>query len=357
MSGILRRCVVCKRHAGKAFQYPVSPPMPTYRLQDTTPFTIVGVDFTGALLVSKSDRNLEKVYICLFTCATTRAVHLEVVTDLSARTFLNAFRRFAARRSLPARILSDNASTYLASAEEIARLMEDDEVKSYLGNFSIEWTFIPKRAPWFGGFWERLIGITKMCLKKVLGRAHVSLDDLQTIITEIESSMNDRPITYVGEDKLSPLTPSLLMHGHMLKTMPHQIEDEDLQDPDFSLNSRVGLSIRAKRMASLLHHFRKIWAQEYLTSLQERHKPSGHLVNRIKVGDVVLISSEGPRLFWKMAVVKKLLPGGDGLIRSVVVKTSSGITNRPINKLCPLEVSTEVVDADPDVDDQVDPEV
>lgn len=339
VSQFLRRCVICKRQAGRPYQYPVSPPLPTYRLEDSTPFTYTGIDFTGALFISRPDGSQGKVYICLFTCATTRAVHLEVVPDLTVKTFLNAFRRFAARRSLPTKIISDNATTYLSAAEEIKRLMEAEEVKTYFGNLQIEWVFIPKRAPWFGGFWERLIGITKNCLKKALGRSHISLDELQTIVTEIESTMNDRPITYVEEDCTMPLTPSLILHGHRLRSLPHEIDDGVDDDPDFNPTSHVALNNRHKRLTRILQNFKKSWSQEYLTSLQERHKVQGSLRNHIKIGDVVLIHDEGPRLYWRMAVVEDLQSGIDGLVRSAMVKTSTGVTNRPINKLYPLEVA------------------
>ena len=87
-------------------------PLPQSRTQDLPPFTVSGVDFTGALYVQQ-DRDEVKVYICLFTCATTRAIHLEVVTDLSTETFLLAFRRFTSRKGLPQIVISDNASTYV----------------------------------------------------------------------------------------------------------------------------------------------------------------------------------------------------------------------------------------------------
>ena len=153
------------------------------------------------------------MYICLFTCATSRAVHLEIVT-LSTATFLLAFRRFVARRSLPVVIMSDNATTYTSAAEELSKLMKSEEIATVLGQEGTVWKFIPKRAPWFGGYWERLIGLTKMAVKKTLGRAHVNLVTLQTIIAEVEATLNDRPLTYISDDisDPEPLTPAHLLH-------------------------------------------------------------------------------------------------------------------------------------------------
>ena len=93
-----------------------------------------------------------KAYMCLFTCASTRAIHLDIVTDLSTETFLLAFWRFASRRSLPSVMLSDNASTYHAAAEELKMLFESNCIKEALGRQGVNWQFIPKRAPWYGGF-------------------------------------------------------------------------------------------------------------------------------------------------------------------------------------------------------------
>jgi len=177
---------------------------------------VTGVDFTGAIYVKREDGAGEyKVYICLFTCASTRAIHLEVVTDLTEVTFLQAFRRFAARRSLPHLVLSDNASTYTLAAKELSELFQSNALKTTLMHRGSTWRFIPKRAPWYGGFWERLVGMVKMTLKKTLGRAFVTLNVLQTTIVEVEAVLNDCPLTYLSSTTgdPEPLTPSHLLYG------------------------------------------------------------------------------------------------------------------------------------------------
>jgi len=103
---------------GKPYQAPEPPPLPKVRVMEAPPFTVTGVDFAGALYV-RDGKEEEKVYICLFTCAATRAVHLEVVTDLTVDTFLLAFRRFSSHNSLPCTMISDNASIFLAAAEDL----------------------------------------------------------------------------------------------------------------------------------------------------------------------------------------------------------------------------------------------
>ena len=108
---LLKKCVTCRRVVGKPFAVPDPPPLPQARVQEGPPFNVTGVDFTGAMYIkSEGSFGESKIYVCLFTCACTRAVHLEVVTDLSEETFVLAFHRFAARRSLPRLVISDNAS-------------------------------------------------------------------------------------------------------------------------------------------------------------------------------------------------------------------------------------------------------
>jgi hypothetical protein len=224
---IIRRCVTCLKTTGKPYTIPDPPPLPTTRTNDSPPFTITGVDFAGEIYV-KSTKGRSNVYICLFTCASTRAVHLEVVTDLTVPTFVEAFRRFASRKSLPKVLISDNASTYQSAAEELLKLLKSPLLETHLSNRAVQWRFIPKRAPWYGGFWERLIGLTKITLKRVLGRASVQLSELQTIVVEIEAILNDRPLRFVSsniEDE-QPLTPSHLLYGRRITALPHPLIEE-----------------------------------------------------------------------------------------------------------------------------------
>ena len=97
---LLRKCVICTKLSGRPYKAPDPPPLPKIRIADPTPFSVCGVDFTGALYVCEGE-NERKVCICLFTCATTRAVHLEIILDMTVESFMLAFQKFASRRSLP----------------------------------------------------------------------------------------------------------------------------------------------------------------------------------------------------------------------------------------------------------------
>ena len=233
VKSLLQRCVTCRRIVGRAYSKPDPPLLPRVRTRDARPFEVTGVDFTGVLHVKNAGDS--KVYVCLFTCGVTRAVHLETVSDLTVETFLQALRRFAACRSLPHIILSDNASTYEASANELEKLINSDRMSESLCTMGIQWKLIPKRAPWYGGFWEHLIGLTKTALQKVLGKAFVTLPILQTLIVEIEAVLNDRPLTYVSSDlnNPEPLTPSHLLCGRSITSLPHKIMGNEVDDPTY----------------------------------------------------------------------------------------------------------------------------
>ena len=345
VKSLVRKCVTCLKVMGNSYRLPIQAPLQKYRVNEAPPFSITGVDFTGALLVRNRDGREKKAYVCLFTCAITRAVHLEIVEDLTTTSFLNAFRRFSARRSLPSKVISDNATTYQTAATELRELFKSPDVKQYFANKRVEWSFIPKRAPWFGGFWERMIGLTKTNMKKVLGRAFVSLDELNTIVAEIESTLNDRPITFLSADSDDemPLTPSHLLHGRTLTNVPYPLVDEDeISDPSFEIQAK--LKKRYLRISQLLEHFWRRWTSEYLPALREHHKLSGKTDNQIKTGDVVLVHSDTERrINWKLAVVVKLNYGNDGIVRSADIRTAKGQTNRPITKLYPLEVNANTI--------------
>ena len=138
---VVSKCVVCKKLEGKAFGAPPSTDLPSFRVKQANPFSTIGVDFSGPLFVKKERRQIEKVYITLFTCSVTRAVHLDLVEDMSAPTFLRCFRKFVARKGTPALVVSDNAKTFKASAKYLKKLYSDSQVRDYFDTNRIRWRF------------------------------------------------------------------------------------------------------------------------------------------------------------------------------------------------------------------------
>ena len=264
----------------------------------TDPFTVTGVDFTGALYVRDHAGNETKAYICLFTCASTRAIHLELVPDLSEYSFMLAFRRFCCRQSVPKKMISDNGTTFQAASKTIRKLFQSITIQEHLTEKGTEWLLIPKRAPWYGGFWERLVGLTKTTLKKVLGRSHVSYKELQTVITQTQATLNDRPLTYTPTNPTDPepLTPAHLLHGRKVTTLPYQASPPDADVVANAIESDYSTLIkRAHQQKKMIDHFRDRWKLEYLTALREYHSTTGQNTQTIKQGDVVQIHDERTR--------------------------------------------------------------
>ena len=219
--------MICKKLEGLSYPASFSPDLPNIRVSDGPPFTHVGLDFAGPVYIranSASRNDSEKCYICLFTCATTRAVHLELTRNLTVECFLLAFQRFTSRRGLPAILISDNAKTFRGSSREIKKIVRSKKVLRYLANNRISWKFIVEEAPWWGGFWEQLIQTVKQCLRKTTGRATLNYDELVTLLTEVESVVNSRPMTYLEDDQDGvsyTLSPSHLINGRRIIDSPN----------------------------------------------------------------------------------------------------------------------------------------
>ena len=171
----------------------------------------------------------------------------------------------------------------------------------------------------------------------MLGRTFATLSTIQTIIVEIEGILNDRPLTYMSSDVKDPepLTPAHLLYGRRIISLPyHGVEKDELDDPDFGGESAVVK--RPKIQALMLKHFWTSWRSEYLTTLREFHKTTGNNIQQVKVGDVVLVHDDTPRVNWKYAVIESVIRGNDGLIRAANIHTSTGKTTRPITISCIL---------------------
>ena len=118
-------------------------------------FQVVGLYYAGPLLIKTEKDTVQKTYILLFTCATSRAIHLELTPDMLIPSFLRGFKRFSSRRGMPDRVISDNFKTFKAN-----------EVKNYFVNHSVKQSFILPASPWWGSFYERLVRSVKLALKK-----------------------------------------------------------------------------------------------------------------------------------------------------------------------------------------------
>ena len=138
---VIHSCVICRKLEGKPCQGNAPPPLPSFRMQQSRPFQATGVDFAGPLYVKSSNAGSTKVWLCLYTCCSTRAVHLDLVIDMTATTFLRCFRRFSARRGVPSLMISDNGKTFKSASKAIKHLLQDPTVKKHFSDLRVEWRF------------------------------------------------------------------------------------------------------------------------------------------------------------------------------------------------------------------------
>ena len=308
----LRTCLICKR-AHQPLMKQIMAPLPEFRTTPAPPFTHTGVDYIGPMIINKSGT---KGYVLIFTCAVARGVHLELTKGQDVMQFSMAFSKFIARRGVPSFIYSDNAKTFIKASQNLANTNPD-----------VTWRFITPYAPWHGAFWERLVRSVKTPLKKVVGKASLTENELSTLLCKIEAQINSRPLTALidSADQKHAITPAELINGRPLQQM-------DISDVSFSPRNRF------LHLQKLQKDFWTAWTREYLPSLQQRKQWQTPRPN-IKVGDLVLLLKENvKRHKWPLGRIDDISEGRDGNVRSVTVRTTDGETwVRPIQHLVLLE--------------------
>ncbi|KRX70907.1 hypothetical protein T06_11700 [Trichinella sp. T6] len=190
---VIRSCPVCRRVDAQPYRLRMGN-LPADRVTESLPFSHIGVDFAGSLFVrpevKRCNTQVHKAYICIFTCMTTRAVHLELLKEQTTDSFLQGLRRFIFR-------------SFNLVDQFIQCLFRDSNWKRLqhkLDQERIRWKFITPRAPWCSGYWERLIRSVKNALRKTLRGALLTHDKLHTTICEIEARINDQPIVLTGDN-------------------------------------------------------------------------------------------------------------------------------------------------------------
>lgn len=331
-------CNYCFRVKPKA-NYPMMADLPACRVnQVEKAFTHTGCDYAGPLYCTPVRRRgvkSQKVYLCLFTCLTTRAIHLELATDLSTASFMSAFKRFLSRRGPVKYIYSDNgtnfvgANTYLRElhtflANEFREVWEHE-----ISDNRIIWRFIPPNAPHFGGCWESNVKCIKSHLFRTIGKQILSFEELMTVLSQIEALLNSRPLSVLSSD---PAEPSALTPAHFLNVAPL------VYFPAASVTEATSdhLLQRYQLLNRLTQSFWKRWRDEYLHTLQTRQKWNTSSQPAMEGTIVLILQDNVLPLQWPLGIITELITGKDGIARVALVKTKSGILKRPIVKLCPL---------------------
>ena len=368
---VIKACLICRIYMPQRISVPMAP-LPADRVSETMPFQIIGVDFTGPVYIAEErkicafkpkqptrksvriaardpystevvdvvhTKKTSKCYIALTTCAITRAVHLELVPDLSTDAFLRSFRRFISRRGICSIIYSDNAKTYKAAEKGVQQcyeMLNSPQFQEYLSVKSIKWKYICPLSPWWGGYWERLMKTIKLPLKKVLGKSFLNSDELYTVLTEIEAMVNSRPICSVSDDPddMSYLTPANFLIGRSTVNLPVAPLTHTEVHPTAT---RKQLNKMLTSQEKMLKNVWKFWREEYLRSLGVC--PAIKSSSTLQAGQLVMVASnKQPRCTWKVGRVVELIEGRDGRVRSAIVTVDGKPKTRPVQLLSQLEV-------------------
>ncbi|XP_039447331.1 uncharacterized protein LOC120426603 [Culex pipiens pallens] len=324
---VMTACVKCKVEKS----VPAIPRMAPLPVQRVTPhqraFSYTGVDYFGPIAVTVGRRS-EKRWVSLFTCLTTRAIHLEVVHSLTTQSCVMAIRRFACRRGMPIEFFSDNGTNFQGASKEIVRV--DAECREEFTDARTSWNFNPPSAPHMGGAWERLVRSVKEALKAFDDGSKLTDEVLLTSLAEAEDLINTRPLTYLSTEAGSTeaLTPNHFLRGVTANDGAQRAE---------STSPAEALRDCYKRSQLLADCFWKRWIAEYLPTLNQRTKWHAE-AEPIACEDVVYVVEGANRGNWVRGIVTEVFKGADGRIRQALVRTSRGELKRPVSKLAVLEI-------------------
>ena len=330
---VRKNCHGCKRFTAVPLKAPVVGMLPRDRTVGERAFQAIGIDYAGPLYYKKGKRE-QKAYILIYACSLSRALYLDLMPDQTCDAFLRSLKRMIARKGRPDVIYSDNFSTFKSAASWLKEVCKSEEVNSYLTNQEIKWKFNVSKAPWWGGQFERMVALVKSALFKVVGASTLTWNELESLLLDVEITLNNRPLNYVEDDVQMPiLTPNSLTFGGN-----HSMPDDDTENID-----EIDLRKRAKYLAKCKDRVWLRWRTEYLTALRERHcHQHGTTLTQLKIGDVVIIKGdEKNRGYWKIGIVTKLHVGTDGITRSVTLRAGKSYLERAVQHLYPLELSCD----------------
>ena len=331
----LKKCWGCKRFRAVPVHGPPQAPLPRERTEGDTPFNVIGVDFASPVKYLEKPKKEKKAYVALYSCSLTRGVFLELLPSLETGEFIKSLKRLIARRGRPSKVYSDNGKTFVAAAKWLNKVRKDEKFNDFLAKQSITWQFNLSRAPWWGGQFERLIGLMKAAFYKTVGQGLLTWEELNEVLLDVEVTLNNRPLSYLEEDvQLPTLTPNsfLFLNSNILPELsPYQLEERDLRK-------------RAKFLQKSKDAMWGRWTSEYLQALRERHrlKHSDDRGSSLKVGDVVIVKSAARnRNCWPLGIIETLIEDRDQVVRGAKLRVGETVLERAVQHLYPLELSCD----------------
>lgn len=331
------RCLTCLRWRAVSPQ-PLMGDLPPARVTPARPFQHAGVDYAGPVWLRASrgrGHKASKAFIVVFVCLSSKAVHLDVASDYTADAFLAALRRFVARRGLCSSLYSDCGTNFVGADAQLRALFSASSregrcIAERLAEERIRWHFNPPAAPNFGGIWEAAVKSMKHHLRRVIGDATLTYEEMATLLCQVEACLNSRPLQAMSDDPedFAALTPGHFLVGSALNAVP----EPSLTDEKLTRLSRWQL-LQQQR-----DHFWNRWSKEYLHTLA--HRPKWYrAAEEVRVGRLCLLRNEStPPTKWPLARIEKLHPGEDGQVRVVRVRTAASGFTRPVSKLVLLPI-------------------
>ncbi|XP_055846867.1 uncharacterized protein LOC129912558 [Episyrphus balteatus] len=285
----IHKCVVCVRLNAR-MEGQLMGELPSERVQVGKPFLATGVDYAVPFELKVSSgvggRKRRKCWVSIFVCLRTRAVHIEIVGDLSTIAFIACFERFIARRGRCEKMFSDNGTAFVGASKELNKALKvfsDKEALEHLHSKGTEWHFMTPAAPHQEGIYEAAVKSMKCHLRRILGQKILPYEEFATLLTQIEAILNSRPLHPLSDDPMDvqALTPGHFLVGEpLILPLPFRLDER----PD-----TVGAKLW-KEGQQMVNHFWTRWQSEYLTTLQERKKWR-KVKENLKVGQLVVLKN------------------------------------------------------------------
>ena len=329
VSSLVYKCVTCRRLRRPTENQKMAD-LPADRVEVAAPFTHSGCDVFGPYNV-QDRRTKIKRYGLIFTCLSSRAVHIEMLDDLTADAFINSLRCFISLRGNVRTLRCDNGTNFVGACNELLNssknMICDPRIKEFLLQHKCDFRFNPPESSHFGGTWERMIRSVRNVFSGLSSQINERLDSssLRTLFYECMAIINSRPLTTVEND-VQPLSPNDILHmkSSVILPLPGSFDSDDVY-------SRK----RWVKVQSLSNTFWKRWAKEYLTNLQTRQKWHSKTRN-LKVNDIVILSDQCSRLDWPLGKVVKAVPSKDGLVRHVHLLLFDKMAGKHVNLVRPV---------------------
>lgn len=342
---IVWRCITCFKRKPRDVEQLMGN-LPIARVTAAEPFVRTGVDYAGPFHLKQGRlRAPIKSYVCVFVCMTTKAIHLELVSSLTADGFLGALHCFVGRRGNVSEMFSDNGTNFIGGERQLTELRQllksqllGNKIDDFCQPRGILWRFNPPKAPHQGGLWEAGVKSMKTLLYKVMNESYFNYEEMTTLLVQIEAILNSRPLIDQGNDPTGyeALSPAHFLIGRELTAVAEPLYDGIKEN----MLSRYQLVQRRKQS------FWKRWSSEYITGLQRRSKWF-KTPTVLREGLLVIMKEDDlPPQTWRLGRIVKTHPGDDGVVRVVTVKITSGTFKRATTKIAILPVEDAERDQD-----------